>query len=169
MNPANTNILRISQFVVATLMWMITFNAAASETTSVVTIVKPDTVRISNVDDLVLGTFSSLSASLSVSDDVCVYSTSGAYGLIVTSTNGTFALKDIGTSTLIPYLIDWQVSATNSVTYGTPLTGLTGNANNISCDGTTNASFEATVTAADFNAADPGGYSDTITFLIQPE
>ena len=169
MNPANTSKIRIGQLVVATLMWVIASDAASSESTAVVTIVKPDSVQITSVDDLVLGTFSSLSASLSVSDDVCVYSTSGAYGLIVTSVNGSFALKDVGTTTEIPYLIDWQVSSSTTVTYGTPLIGLTGNANNASCDGTTNASFKATVTAADFNAADPGGYSDTITFIIQPE
>lgn len=169
MNPAIKTKLRLGQLMVATLMPVFALHAATTETTATVTIIKPDTVQITDVDDLVLGTFSSLDASLSVSDDVCVYSSSGAYGLVVTSANGAFALKDVATTTEIPYSIDWLVASAITVIYGDPLVGLAGNANNVSCDGTTNASFQATVTAADFNAADPGDYSDTLTFLIQPE
>lgn len=34
------------------------------------------------------------------------------------------------------------------------------------CGAGINARFEITVTAADFNAADPGAYGDTLTLLI---
>ena len=169
MNPAIKSKKRLGQLMVATLMPVFALHAATTETTAEVTITKPDTVQITDVNDLVLGSFSSLDTSLSVSDDVCVYSSSGAYGLVVTSTNGAFELKDGGTTTVMPYSIDWLVASAITVSYGVALVGIAGNASSVSCDGTPNASSEATVTAADFNAADPGGYSDTVTFLIQPE
>lgn len=169
MNPANKIQKRLWQAIIATVLPVLTVHVPATETTGVVTIIKPDTVQITDVDDLVLGTFSSLNASLTVSDEVCIYSSSGAYALVVTSANGAFALQDGQTTTEIPYSIDWLVASANMVSYGIPLVGLAGNATDVSCGGTTNASFQATVNTADFNAADPGGYSDTLTLLIQPE
>jgi len=151
------------------LLPVLSVRVMATESTAVVSIIKPDTVQISDVDDLVLGDHSRLETSLSAIDEVCVYSSSGTYGLVVTSANGAFTLKDSETTTQIPYSIDWLVGSVNSVSYGDPLVGLAGNANNVRCSGLSNASYRATVTASDFNSADPGGYSDTVTFLIQPE
>lgn len=169
MNTMKMTKAAIRRILPLSLLPVVAIHAASTETTTVVTIVKPDNVRISDVDDLVLGSFSSLSNSLTVLDALCVYSSSGAYGVTITSSNGDFALKDDETATTIPYAIDWLAGSLISVDYGSVLVGLSGDASNVDCGGSSNAGFQATVTAADFNAADPGDYSDTLTLLIQPE
>lgn len=132
--------------------------------TSVVTIIKENAVQISNVNDLDLGTHSSLAANAVAADDVCVFSSTTGYNLTVTSANGVFELQDGAEA--IPYDLSWN---TAPVTEGGVMSGLTGDNSSLNCGGGTNAAFEVTVAAADFNGAEPGSYTDTLTLLVQPE
>jgi hypothetical protein len=130
---------------------------------------KPNVVMISDLDDIDLGTAGALSSTVSASDDVCVFSSTGAYNITFTSANGAFELKDSNTTTNISYEIEWTAGTTSNVLYNTPLNGLIAVGNSVVCSSLTNASFAVSVTAANFNAADPGNYTDTLTLLVQPE
>ncbi len=132
--------------------------------TSVVTIIKDNAVQITNVDDIDLGTHATLGANAVASDDVCVFSSTSAYNLTVTSANGIFELQNGGDA--IPYALTWDAAA---VTESGVMSGLTGDNTSLNCSGGTNATFEVTVDSADFNAANPGTYTDTLTLLVQPE
>jgi len=107
-----------------------------SEGTAVINIAKENAVKITNLDDIDLGTSGNLTTTATGSDDVCVYSSTGAYGLVMTSANSEFVV---------------------------------GNSLNVDCDGQTNATFTISVAPSDFNAADPGTYTDTLIMLVQPD
>jgi alanine-alpha-ketoisovalerate/valine-pyruvate aminotransferase len=102
---------------------------------------KPNVVRITDLDDINLGTASTLKATVSASDDVCVFSSTGGYNITITSANGAFELEDGNTTTKIPYNIDWTAGATSNVVYNTPLNGLIAVSNSVVCSSLTNASF----------------------------
>jgi len=142
---------------------------SSSEGTSVITIIKEDAVLITKVDDLFMGTRSVLTQNQVNADAVCVFSSTGSYNLIITTSNGSFALGSDTTTTEIPYSLAWITNSTVPVTYNTPIVGLVGDSRSIDCNGTTNAIFQITVTPAAFNPADPGSYQDTLTMLVQPE
>jgi len=142
---------------------------ATSTGTSIINIGKDNAVQITNVDDIDLGTQGNLTATATQSDDVCVFSSTGGYAITLTSTNGSFHLKSGATTTDIPYSVDWTAGTTTTAVYATSITGLVGNQTAVDCNASTNASFAVSVTAADFNAADPGSYTDTLTLLVQPE
>lgn len=140
-----------------------------SEGTSVVTIIKENVVQISNVDDLNLGSFSSLTADMSAFDEVCVFNSTSSYSVTVDSANTAFELRN--GSEAIPYAVSWTSQANPAVTVaqGVGLAGNLGSRNSPNCNGGTNASFEVQVSAADFNSAIPGTYTDTLTLMIEPE
>ncbi len=140
-----------------------------SEGTAVINIAKENAVKITNLDDIDLGTSGNLTTTATGSDDVCVYSSTGAYGLVMTSANSEFVLEANGATTTIDYAVEWQANITSDVTYNTLITGLVGNSLNVDCDGQTNATFTISVAPSDFNAADPGTYTDTLIMLVQPD
>jgi hypothetical protein len=142
---------------------------SSSEGTSVLTIVKQDAVQISKVDDLFLGISGSLTSQHVVGDDVCVFSSTGAYSLTVSSTNGWFALRDSNTVTEIPYTLEWVTTSVRAVPYNTSVTNLFGDTRSPTCNGSTNARFQVTINPENFNQAEPGRYRDTLTLLVQPE
>lgn len=143
--------------------------ASTSSGTSVITMTKQDAVQISGIDDINLGIRGNLSATEVGSDSLCVFSSTGAYSIVVTSSNGSFELMDSNNTTAIPYSVDWIVASTRAVSYNTPLAGLIGNSTAVDCEGNTNATFQVSVEAADFNSAEPGDYRDTLTLLVTPE
>ena len=142
---------------------------STSTGTSIINIAKQNAVQITDVDDIDLGTAGNLTATATESDSVCVFSSTGAYNITLSSTNGSFELSDTNTTTNIPYSVDWTVGTATTAVYNTAITGLVGDSTAVDCGATTNATFSVSVTAANFNAADPGNYSDTLTLLVQPE
>jgi spore coat protein U-like protein len=142
---------------------------STSEGTSVVTIIKEDAVLITDVDDLNLGTRGALLENQVATDGVCVYTSTGSYSLSITSANGLFSLKSETTQTDIGYSLNWITDTTTSVVYNSPIVGLIGDGRSITCNATTNALFQLTITPSAFNAADPGNYQDTLTLLVAPE
>ncbi|MFK7994153.1 MAG: hypothetical protein AB8B87_08440 [Granulosicoccus sp.] len=143
---------------------------ATSTGTSDVLLVKQNAVMITDVADLDLGTLNNTAVDLVASDDVCVFNSTSSYEVTVTSANAAFALSDGATGT-IPYAVTWASNggAAAAVAYNTGIGGLLGDQASTSCGGGTNATFAVSVLAADFNSADPGTYSDTLTLMIEPE
>ncbi len=136
---------------------------------SIVTIVKDNAVQISNVNDLDLGAHAALAADAVEFDEVCVFSSTSNYNVTIDSANGGFRLMD-GTEE-IPYALTWAANGGTAatVTDGAAITGLAGDNTSLDCSAGTNATFEVTVASADFNAAVPGSYSDTLTLTVAPE
>ena len=146
---------------------------ASSTGSSAVSVTKENLVQITGVDDMDLGAYTSTATNLTVSDALCVYSSTEAYKLTVTSANASFQLEDVSSSSVIPYGLTWDdfSGAPSPVEHGNPIDNLSGSQTDTSCsdsDGT-NALFTVSVVAEDFNAADPGTYSDTLTLMIEPE
>jgi len=141
----------------------------SSEGESLVTIIKENAVQITNVADLDLGTHATLAADQSANDDVCVFNSTAAYKITVSSANGAFVLKDGAEE--IPYAVAWAANGGAAVplAHGAALGGLAGDQASLDCNAGTNANFSATVASADFNAAAPGTYTDTLTLLVEPE
>ncbi len=136
---------------------------------SLVTIIKENAVQISDVADLDLGSHATLAADVSANDDVCVFNSTAAYSITVSSANGEFKLMNGAAE--IPYSVEWSANsgAAAPLAHGAALASLAGDRTSLNCNGGTNANFSATVAAADFNAAGPGTYTDTLTLLVEPE
>ena len=143
-----------------------------SEGTSDVTIIKQNAVQLTKVDDLDFGNVGFMASDTTLSDDVCVFSSTTDYNVTMSSGQGpgAFAVADGGNS--IPYTVSWTdgtTTATDPVVSGTQIADdFTGDDADPDCGGGTNASFSVTIGAAGFNAAPTGSYSDTLTLLVEP-
>ena len=147
---------------------------------SVVTIIKQDAAQITKVNDLNFNNPGFLSNDVRLADDVCVFSTTGAYNVTLTSTNGTndFLLRN-GSGDDMPYSVAWGAATTlgavgsgTAITGGTALAGQAGNGTDLDCAGDAggvNAAFAVEIAAADYNAAPVGTYTDILTILVAPE
>jgi len=145
-------------------------SGATSTGESSVSVTKQEVVMISDIADLDLGTMDNTSTDLLAFDEVCVFNTTANYQITATSSNSAFQLSDGGTGT-IPYSVEWADStgSPTPMSYGSAVSGLLGDQISTNCGGGTNARFSVSVLAADFNNADPGTYSDTLTLMIEPE
>lgn len=129
-----------------------------------------DEVRISNLSDIILGTFAGTDAT--GTSDACIYRNSATTYQITASGNGTanaFTLTD-GTGT-VGYSVTYaDASATPvSMSSGIALTGQDGADSDVDCAGTgDNAEIGVTVTAADAAALPAGNYAGTLTLVVAP-
>jgi hypothetical protein len=144
-------------------------NAHTSELSITVTI--PDSVRVSQLNDIDLGLFTG--STLSGSDSLCVFRASGLpYAVTLTGSGGGAFEVDNGSAS-IPLQVTWDdgngaVPALSGVT-------LTGRANSFSgnshCNSgaSNNATLAVEATAADIAASSPtaGNYSGVIMILIE--
>jgi len=138
--------------------------------TSHISFQKLNTVIATDISDLYFGMAGSLLETVKESDDVCVFTSTGGYSIKMFSGNGSFVLSDSNTTTNIPYQVDWATSeSTSRLTYNSELTGLLGNATALDCNSTPNATMSVSITAPDFNSAEPGSYSDTLILHLRPE
>lgn len=140
-----------------------------SQATAVISFTKENAVRISGVGDADFGSRSSLAVSERFTEGLCVYSSTGAYAVTVTSANGAFVLSGEDTLDTIPYAVQWISGLTNDLAYATELGGQIGHATRLDCDGNDNAQYRVIVTPNDFNAVAPGVYRDTLTVQVRPE
>ncbi len=144
--------------------------ASTSIGTSVISLDKHEVVIATDISDLHMGLAGSLSSTVTASDDICVYTSTGAYSLSISSSNGSFYLNDNNATTDIPYSVDWGTGSTDeAVTYNTDISGLIGNSHSMNCNELPNAQLSVSVSAPDFNAADPGTYTDTLTLNFRAE
>lgn len=128
--------------------------------TADVLIVKQNAVQLTDLDDLDFGAPQLVTADLTVSDDVCVFSTTGGYSVSASSPNAFSMVA--GTDTMA-YDIDWNGSDIEAAA----VTG-TGDSTSLNCGGGTNATIVVTIAEAAFNAAPPGNYVDTVTLTVSP-
>lgn len=142
--------------------------------TVTLSVIIPATIRISDVNDLALGTFNGVN-DLVGSDSLCIYKNGGAlYGITATG-NGSgnvFTLSN-GTAT-VPYSVTWQDSlGTLPLSSGVPVAGR-GNAftANPTCNGgaSNNAVVTVRVLATDMlNATQAGTFSGVLTLMVTPQ
>lgn len=130
---------------------------------------KQNSVRISGVDDINLGTRASLTASERYTESFCVYSSTGAYAVTATSVNGAFELHNEYGSGIILYRLQWISGQTQDLVPAVAVSGLLGNVSDIDCAGSQNAAISIIVSESSFNHADPGVYSDTLMLLVRAE
>ena len=156
-----------------------------------ITLIKNNAVQITNVDDLDLGTATSLAAgeTLTQSDDVCVHSTTGGYTVTLDSVDnpGTFVLTndDVAVANTIAYTVVWTEElatgggllgldpqsnpfpAQPGVEIGSAGAALAADDTDPACGGATNATFSVTVDDTAFNGAPSGTYTDTLSMVVR--
>ena len=152
------------------------FTGFTSTGTLDITLNVTDEVRISNLQDIDLGTFGGTDAS--GFSPACVYRNATGNYQITASGDGAasaFELSDLlgGTAT-VPYSVTWDdgsASGAQSLASGVALTGLTGADTSSDTCGTTgnNGTVVVTVTAASAAALPAGDYAGTLTLVVAPE
>ena len=153
------------------------------------TLTKDQLVKVSQLDDIDFGTLSNMAAAgVTGTDDVCVFSNSGAFELTLTSLNDTgtgngFAMSN-GTSDLaysvqvgqdaggLGGFLSGLLGGGTSVaaTSGEPITGLESGPDE-DCTGANGENLELSVSVAqaDFQQVSAGTYTDTVTVFVRPE
>lgn len=132
----------------------------------------PDSIRVSQVDDILLGTYNGF--DINATESLCVFRASGAnYGVTVTGSGAGGAFELSNGASVLPFLLTW-----NDGTGASPLTPATLLANQInSVTGTdtcnngalNNAELGVTLQAADVDllTTAPGVHTGTITILVE--
>ncbi|MFK7860423.1 MAG: hypothetical protein AB8B64_16510 [Granulosicoccus sp.] len=140
-----------------------------SEATTVISFIKQNSVRISGLDDINLGTRASLTTSEQYTENICVYSSTGAYAVTATSANGAFELRSENGPDTILYRLQWVSGNAQDLVPAVSVGGFIGDVSDIDCAGSQNASIRIIVSKTSFNSADPGIYSDTLVLLVRAE
>ncbi len=140
--------------------------------TTDISIIKGDTAQITGLSDVVLAPWTTGDPAPVGSTAACVYTSTGAYQMTATSSNGAgaaFRLTD--GSNFITYAVRWNDGSAGLqlAANGTALTGQVGDAASTTCGGATPATVQVSIGAGAMGAAPTGNYGDTLTVLIAPE
>ncbi|MBK1670038.1 hypothetical protein CKO28_18550 [Rhodovibrio sodomensis] len=140
-----------------------------------------ETVRISGLDDLDVGTVSALDNVVRLFDDVCVYTTSPTgFDITVESNygNGTFEMYGSNTAHRLEYEVYFEgvaggdVFSATTLTEGAVTSFSPGSSqfSDASCSGTggVNASIGLQLDGTRIQASPADSYSDTLTVLVEP-
>jgi hypothetical protein len=143
-----------------------------SEGDLLITLNIADTVKISNLSDIVLPAFSGV--DLQGTSAACVYRNTGADYTLTASGGvgggGPFQLDD-GAATTIDYAVEWNDgSGFAGVATGVPSNFTNAAAADDDCGGgaANNGNVRVTVAAADAVAAGAAAYTGTLTLLVAP-
>ncbi|MFO1073630.1 MAG: hypothetical protein U1E17_13355 [Geminicoccaceae bacterium] len=150
---------------------------ATSTGSSNISLTVAGTVKITNVNDIALGTTSPDSFSMDVRDSVCVYSNAGSrhsFYLTASSANASgivFRLRN--GSSYIHYDTWFGTNSNNNNNEGFQLgsaypQGPFEGSGSQNCNGSTNSFFRVTVYSNDWDGAPSGNYTDTLYLLVQP-
>lgn len=137
-------------------------------------VVIPAIIRVSNINDLVLGTFNGVS-NMVASDTICIYRNGGTlYGVTATGSGAAGAFTVANGASLAPYTVTWQDNVGTVALEAGVQAASRGNANTVSttCGGgaTDNATVTVTITAASLlGAMQPGLYSGVLTLMVIPQ
>jgi hypothetical protein len=135
-------------------------------------------VQIGSLTDMSFGTVASVTANQTMSQTLCVFTSTGNYTVRATGSgpSNAFTLGNLANSAAqMPYTVQWASSG--SQTSGTPLTAgqgtrFTPNPLNLLCSFGSllagAASLVVTLPAASLSAAQSGNYTGTLTLLISP-
>ena len=151
-------------------------NGATSTGTAQVQLTKGDGARISNLQDFNFG--AGLTLPPRQIDDICIYSTTGAYTITASSNGngsggGHFRMLNPGGTEFIRYLVEFRDDTFSqngdTLTHNTA-SNVYNNADQVSdsCSGGVNSRLILEIHAATFNAATPDTYTDTLTLVVQP-
>lgn len=132
-------------------------------------------VQIGALSDLSFGTVASVTSNITVSENLCVFTSVGSYSIRASGsgTNNSFAL--VNGAVQMPYTVQWAASGSQAT--GTQLTAgqatrFTPSGLNILCSlGSLlagSATLLVTLPAASLSAAQAGSYSGTLTLLVSP-
>jgi len=129
-------------------------------------------VRVSNLNDINLGTFAGGGGGLAGTDTFCVYRNgAGNYNINMTGDGTANAFTLANGANTVPYTVDFVNGATTTaMNTGTGLAGQTG-ANTVSdtCAGVDNVSVNISVSNADLSSSPAGTYSGVLTMVVAPE
>lgn len=128
----------------------------------------PADVRISNMHNLNLGTYTG-NGDLTAQDDICVYNSAGPnYDITVTSINGTFEMSSGGSN--LSYTVSFKENSGSfqSLSYNNPTQFSGADTSSNSCSGLTNATVQIKIVQSDLLSVRPGSYSGTIVLLVSP-
>ena len=153
-------------------------NTAESE----ISIVVGESVKISNVDDWLLGVYTATDTINFLTplfrDDQCVFSSTGAFRITINGqhSNSAFLMESQNGDTMAyRMLINYRRNGGNRfrfVSAPSTHTNIDG-ASTLDCSDSPNPGwnlrFYTYVLGASFNAAPPGIYQDTLTLLVAPE
>lgn len=131
----------------------------------------PDLVRISQMDDIGLGTFDGINDAVGT-DSICVYrnDASGAYAITATGDGAGSAFELADGGNVLPYQVEYD-DGTGFVLMsagGMPLNRANADPGAVDCGGASNAQVRVTVFATDMDVAPVGNYGGTLTLLISP-
>lgn len=149
---------------------------STSTGTAQVQLVKGDGARISNLQDFNFG--AGLTLPPRQIDDICIYSTTGAYTITASSNgNGTggpqFRMLSATSTEFVRYLVEFRddtFSQNGDALTHNVASAVYNNADTVSdsCSGGVNSRLILEIHAPTFNAATPDTYTDTLTLLVQP-
>jgi len=153
----------------------------SASTDAEVSITRGESVKISNIDDWLIGVFTANESINNIQynwDWECVHSSTGSYRVEVISQNGGNELTLKSGPNSMRYWIysyvrrgaNYQLQGSTSPNF--TLNNLSGSTQ-VDCSDEatpgTNLWFAALVRPADFNPAPPGIYQDLVTLLVSPE
>jgi hypothetical protein len=132
-----------------------------------------DKVNVSDLQDTVVGQLGFLS-DLRLTQDICVYSSTGQYSVIATSLNGTSAFNLSSGSAQIAYEVQWAASPgqTSGVGLSPNVASppFTSAATNQKCNSgpVSSATLIVVIRSSVSENARAGTYSDTLSILLSP-
>jgi len=141
---------------------------AATEGNVEVRVLKDAAVKISKLNDVDFGVHNNMTNDWFAGDDFCVFSSSGAYGVTLVSSNpGSYTGFSMVSGTgVLPYEVFYGAT---SMTAEVELNGQLGDQADENCLNGTNAALTVKIDANNFNSIAPGLYSDTLSILVRPE
>ncbi len=156
--------------------------AQSQSAQSEVRVVVGEAVKISNVDDWLLGVYTATDTVNFLTplfrDDQCVFSSTGAFRITINglhSTNSFLMESQNGDTMAYRMLINFRSGGGNQFNFvnaPTTYNNIDG-ASTLDCSDSPNPGwnlrFYAYVLGNSFNAAPPGVYQDTLTLLVAPE
>lgn len=125
-------------------------------------VVVPSLIRITDLADIDLGSYNGDGVDLTGSSPACVRRNSaGNYGIVATSSNGSFAL---GGS--VAYDVSWGGTG---LAYNTSLGGQVADSGTLGACTPAAGKLSVTVAGSALDAAAPGTYTDTLILTVTPE
>ena len=151
---------------------------ATSSGSVAISITKSARARISNLNDLTLAAWEEGVGAISLTDDMCVYSTrpNGSYRVTASGSGTASAFSLANGANLLPYTVTWNSGGAGALANtGTALTTtvasaafLNASTTSPTCTGGDTARLIVGVTAAAMTAAVEGSYVGTLTLLVAP-
>lgn len=133
-----------------------------------VDLVIPEMIRISDLNDIPLGTFDGVN-DLIASDDICVYRNNAAATYMVTASGSGGSFDVDNGIDVIPYQVEYDDSNGFVVlTDSAPAAMANADSTRLDCGGTPVATVRITMGAIDMSGASPGLYTDTLTLTVAP-